>query len=235
MAGDDEDTNMFIRLASAVSGSGAITFLLLFVMQLLISLQPGATVEARERDFVDFVRVPLDPTPVQPIDNKIEKRELTNTELPPSRPNHEPGLPVTGVALTTPLPPSGNNARIQWTSLTDGPLVALVRVEPVYPAREQARGIEGYVIVEFDVSNSGTVEDARVVESSNSRFDSKAIEAAYRFRFKPRVLDGLAIRSLGVRNKFTFRIGECLSLPQGGGFRSGLNSRRAGPGAAARL
>ncbi len=85
-----------------------------------------------------------------------------------------------------------------------GPALALVTVAPVYPARAAARGLEGYVIVEFTITALGTVEDVLVAESSNALFDRYAVEAAYKFKYKPRVIDGEPVESHGVRNQFTF-------------------------------
>ena len=46
-----------------------------------------------------------------------------------------------------------------------------------------------------------------VVESEPSGiFDRAAIQAAQKFKYKPRVIDGVAIEVPGVQNKITFEI-----------------------------
>ena len=85
-----------------------------------------------------------------------------------------------------------------------GPALALFTVAPAYPARAGARGIEGYVIVEFTITAAGTVRDVVVTEFSDSIFERSAVEAALKFKYKPRVIDGEPVESHGVRNKFTF-------------------------------
>ena len=45
-----------------------------------------------------------------------------------------------------------------------------------------------------------------VVESTSSLFERAAVEAAYKFKYKPRVIDGIAVEVPGVRNKITFEI-----------------------------
>ena len=92
---------------------------------------------------------------------------------------------------------------------SDGEYLPIVKVQPVYPRRALSRGIEGYVIVEFTVTKQGTTRDIRVVESKPSGiFDKAAIQAAGKFKYKPRVVDGQPIEVPGVQNKITFEIEE---------------------------
>ncbi|NQV87389.1 MAG: energy transducer TonB, partial [Woeseiaceae bacterium] len=72
-----------------------------------------------------------------------------------------------------------------FNDISDGPLVSLVRVSPVYPAKALANQTEGYVIVEFDVTDRGQVTNVVTVDSSNEVFNKAAIKAAERFKFKP--------------------------------------------------
>jgi protein TonB len=90
----------------------------------------------------------------------------------------------------------------------DGPLVALVRVVPVYPARAISQGLEGTVVVQFDVGSNGQVANVVVVESSNRLFEKAAIQAAERFKFKPRVIDGVALETHGIQNMFRFTLDD---------------------------
>ena len=82
----------------------------------------------------------------------------------------------------------------------------MVRVTPVYPIRASTRGLEGYVIVQFDVMADGHVANVVVVESTHAVFDSPAIKAAERFKFKPRVVDGVALVTEGIQNLFRFNL-----------------------------
>lgn len=94
--------------------------------------------------------------------------------------------------------------------------------QPTYPRRALSRGMSGWVIVEFTVTNTGTVEDAKVaancawvqrlttkgecVDRSNRVFDKAALEAATRFRYIPRFKEGAPIAVKGVQNKISFEI-----------------------------
>lgn len=66
----------------------------------------------------------------------------------------------------------------------DGGLQPLIASVPEYPAAAQARGLRGYVEVEFTVTPAGTVESPRVVAAEpRNVFDAAAIAAVARRRY----------------------------------------------------
>jgi len=184
---------MLARYASAVTSGTFVTFGLLFVMQLLITLQPGVQTEAATTIPVDWIDRRIPELPVTTRKEVIDKKKLTEAEVPPVRPRITGGQGPLSVPKVDPI---------------DGPLVAMVRVAPVYPARALTYGIEGYVVVQFDISAEGQVLNVVIIESTDSVFDSAAIKAAKRFKFKPRVVNGLALASYGIQNMFRFRLDD---------------------------
>lgn len=198
---------MFARYASAITTGTFVTFGLLFVMQLLISLQPGAETKTRTRAYLTPFRMGPTDTEVQPREKIPPREKLTRTERPPARPEYTTNSGTIGVHLPTPAPPT-DNGLTQPGVYTDGPLVALVRVAPVYPSRALTRNLEGYVVVQFDVAANGQVVGVVVVESSDRVFESAAIKAAQRFKFKPRIIDGVARASYGIQNLFRFSLDD---------------------------
>jgi len=58
-------------------------------------------------------------------------------------------------------------------------------VPPDYPFWLHLAHVEANVLVSFVVGTDGRVEDARVIESSDSRFDSSAIDAIRKFTWIP--------------------------------------------------
>ena len=75
----------------------------------------------------------------------------------------------------------------------------LVKVLPIYPRRALARGIEGYVIVEFVITSTGLVTDPQIVEAEPPViFDRAAIAAVLKSKYKPRIENGKAVDSRGV-------------------------------------
>jgi protein TonB len=194
---------MIARYPSAI-GIGAIaTLSLLLLMQALIVIQPGAFSEPRPRAKIDIVRV-----------KKSEELRTLDFDRPDESIKRSDSLPQRladessdGWAIATRFPPPpAPQASHTFTTMrmSDSPLVAVVRVQPVYPASAEARGLEGWVLVQFDVMPDGRVANAFVVESSRRVFEKAALNAASGFRFKPSVVNGEPVATRGIRNLFRF-------------------------------
>ena len=57
------------------------------------------------------------------------------------------------------------------------------------------------------MTTNGSVRDPVVVEADpQGIFDRAAISAALKFKYKPRVIDGVPVEVPGVRNKITFAL-----------------------------
>jgi len=79
----------------------------------------------------------------------------------------------------------------------------LVRINPDYPPRANSAGIEGWAQVRFAVTPAGTVRDAVVVASEPGEiFDDAALEAVARWRYNPRVENGVAVERVGLETVF---------------------------------
>ena len=91
-------------------------------------------------------------------------------------------------------------------NVAEGDYLPIVRVAPVYPARALSRGLEGYVDLVFTVTSAGTVADPVVEFSTSSLFERAAIRAVLKFKYKPRVRDGVAIDVPNVKTRISFEI-----------------------------
>lgn len=92
-------------------------------------------------------------------------------------------------------------------STGDGEYLPIVKVAPIYPRRAQSRGISGYCIVEYTVTASGAIRDPVAVDCQPSGvFEKASVKASLKFKYKPRVVDGVAIEVGGVQNKFTYEL-----------------------------
>jgi protein TonB len=194
---------MITRALSSATTSLAITMGLLFAMHLLIATGENVVVEPRARHMLDLVSVVAedDPEVETPALPKIDRPRVP----PPTRWSESATSGAVGVGLPAASPPPRTyRPTLAGTGKSDGPLVNIIRVQPRYPVAAQTRGLEGTVIVQFDVSPSGTVENAVVVESSNGIFNKAAIEATYRFRYRPRIVDGTGYPVRGLQQLFRF-------------------------------
>ena len=64
------------------------------------------------------------------------------------------------------------------------------------------------MLVQYDVTTEGQVVNVVVLESSDRIFEKAAITAAYRFKYKPKTVDGIPYESKGLRNLFRFLMEE---------------------------
>ncbi len=92
--------------------------------------------------------------------------------------------------------------------ISDGEYLPIVRVAPVYPARPAARGLEGHVIVRYAVTATGETRDVEVIESTSTLFERAAVEAARKFRYRPRIIDGQPVEVPGVTSRIAFELPE---------------------------
>ena len=192
---------------SIVIGS-FVTISLLFVMQLLIVTGKQALTDPRERHKLEFVRVKR---------NENLNVEDIVPEKPPKPPETPPETPPQDMDNINPDAPSINVAPPTVTANTDiggpggmniaeGDYLPIVRVAPVYPARALSRGLEGFVDLSFTVTTTGTVKDPIVLQSTSSLFERAAIRAVLKFKYKPRVVDGVPVEVPGVKTRISFML-----------------------------
>ena len=87
--------------------------------------------------------------------------------------------------------------------------VPILKANPVYPRRALARKIEGYVILEYTVSKSGSIKAPKILESKPaSIFDASALKAASEYKYLPRIVNGEPIDVNGVTTRIVFEFLE---------------------------
>lgn len=90
---------------------------------------------------------------------------------------------------------------------SDRDVIPLVRIEPDYPPRATERGIEGWVVVQFTITPAGTVKDAKVVDADpKGIFETAAVKAVERWKYNPKVENGVAVERRGVQVMLTFKL-----------------------------
>jgi protein TonB len=79
----------------------------------------------------------------------------------------------------------------------DSDVIPLVQVEPKYPSQALSRKIEGYVDVRLQVTKEGSVSDVEVIDANpKGVFEREAIRAAWRYKFKPKLVDGKPVEQV---------------------------------------
>ena len=181
---------------------------IIFFMLLAYIVKPSSEALKNENSFrvVDFIRLKKDTS------LKEKSRAIPDKPEPPKKPP-PPDLPTPELQA----PPQAPNLDIEFPDIaipTDfkgaflGPqnqggnsqVIPLVRINPQYPRNELLAGVEGWVKVRFTVEPDGSVSSPKVVESKPPRvFDSSALRAIKKWKFKPKVVNGIAVSQNGTQ------------------------------------
>lgn len=82
------------------------------------------------------------------------------------------------------------------------------RVDPMYPKAAADKGVEGSVVLQFDISQTGSPENIKVVKSNPAGvFDDSAKAALAQWVYKPRVVGGQAQRQQALLVQLDFLLG----------------------------
>ncbi|MDC0598683.1 TonB family protein [Gammaproteobacteria bacterium] len=77
----------------------------------------------------------------------------------------------------------------------------------VYPEQAMQRGIEGYSIVEYEISAQGRVVNPVIIESSpGSIFNRSSLNAVENYLYEPPVFNGENIGVKGLRTRFVYQL-----------------------------
>lgn len=188
----------------------ALIFALFWLLHFLISHGSHEIDNLQTIPTVDFVRL-----------NKSFEVETRERKPPPKLPDRPEAPPEAMSLQMDAMAPMANQVSIGPMNLenttqvasniglssTDGEYLPIVKVAPMYPARAQSRGIEGWVLLQFTVTETGTVRDPQVIEAEpEGIFDDAAKKAVLKFKYKPRVENGKPIAVPRVQHLITFKI-----------------------------
>ena len=204
------------KYAAGVGLSVIITTVLFFIMVILISLGDSGMKEDTSVKLADIVM------PERQIDTFMT--EVEKPEKPEEQPEDiaQPDVdlqPLTGLDVTISKPKA--QKMTGGSFFRDGEYIPLFKVTPIYPRRAQERGTQGYALVKFTITESGTVENVEPVEgfcgdptNPDTEFrpctmlNSASSRAALKLKYKPKIVDGKAVAVDDVLHRFTFLLAE---------------------------
>lgn len=193
---------LFIGALLAVPVAGG----LFFIMQYLIAMSDPKIDDSKQRRLADIHM------PEREIETNLKEQKpdkVDDPEEPPpdlDTPDVDMDMDVEVVNLA---PAAQVDVSISSSGMAtgDGEYLPIVKVAPIYPRRAQTRGISGYCIVEYTVTASGAIRDPKAVDCEPAGvFEKASLKASLKFKYKPRVVDGVAIEVGGVQNKFTYEL-----------------------------
>ena len=193
---------LFIGALLAVPVAGG----LFFIMQYLIAMADPKIDDSKQRRLADIHM------PEREIETNLKEQKpdkVDDPEEPPpdlDTPDVDMDMDVEVINLA---PAAQVDVSISSSGMAtgDGEYLPIVKVAPIYPRRAQTRGITGYCIVEYTVTASGAIRDPKAVDCEPAGvFEKASVKASLKFKYKPRVVDGVAIEVGGVQNKFTYEL-----------------------------
>ena len=191
--------------------AGGVTFGLFYLMQSLIGVE-GELDKSEKVKVVDFVRVKR-VEEVKKKEREPPKKEKVDDEPPPPdfTMDQSTSLDSGGIGIGANVDTSMSLDTGGGFSMAsaDGDAVPMVRVPPTYPERALQRGIEGRVLIEFTISKSGAVKDAKVIAYEPSQiFNKAALKAVKQWKYNPKIVNGEPVEQRGLKVSFPFRLGN---------------------------
>ncbi|EAR59508.1 energy transducer TonB [Neptuniibacter caesariensis] len=196
-----------LRLA-IITPAGLLLALLLFYALAMVSgigarVEPGRDLTpdlnflmVRQESALELRKRELPPEPEDIVPQQQPKMPQLQQQVSAmvNSPMPTVNVPDIDVGVQVALSPSLNNLAVPVPELAfDANPTALTQVPPSYPQRALRRKLEGSVMVEFLVTEAGTVKPGsiKVVKSTPPGvFDKAVIRAIQRWRFKTRTVDG---------------------------------------------
>ena len=191
-----------MRVSGALLLALMINGLLFAMMQEMVAGRRIELDDIPQARIIDFIRTP------DRLETVPQKRLRKKSPDPPEQPPKQilPQIEALQQPLPKPLPRLKIDAP-RATIDSDGPylgsissqvpkfimahdLISVLRRSPPYPRLLKRRGLEGYVLVEFTVTERGLVRDPVIIESRPHEDFGKSVVSTVRYwKFKPYRLD----------------------------------------------
>ena len=218
---------IFGRYAIASFGGFVVNLMLFAVLQALIAPGGTSSIDRHVRPVFEFLRLRRDETTEVKTRRLPERKHAkpsvssaplaiaksvapSSQGLAVSPGDFKGGIAMAGhpfLGLPGGDPGDGDGSGDGSGAGADTDTIPLVRVNPLYPPRAQARGVQGWVLVEFTVTKQGTVDNVVVIDADpEGYFERAAVNAVKKYRYKPRVADGVAVDRPGVRLVISFAL-----------------------------
>lgn len=201
-----------VRMLVSFGLAWGVTFALFYLMQGLIGVE-GKLDESKAPKVVDFVRVVKSEIVKQKSREAPKKVTLDETPPPPDMStDSSTSLDADAIGVAAVMEDGGGDGQgggILGIMNADGDAVPLVRVPPQYPERAAQQGKEGRVLVEFTITKSGSVKDAKVIAAEPpGLFDSAAVKSVLQWKYNPKIQNGKPVEQRGMRTSVVFKLDQ---------------------------
>lgn len=188
----------FARWMFGLPLAAAVVIFLVLIMSGLIRQE--ATIDPPRSPLNLSITPKIEPTPPETLPKS--RPILDETAPQPVIPNWSKRQKVDPVEVAPPTtidPPRGGPG---------GPVSVkpIIRVAPPYPEACASKGVEGVVLVQFDVTPEGNVANVKVISSPNACFNRAVIKAVSGWKYPPDYRDGRPVARYGVTERFNFQL-----------------------------
>jgi len=141
----------------------------------------------------------LAPPTIMDVPGDVKVDSFTEIMAPPPPPNMgtpDPNMRVVPTGNFAANRPQGNLSNVfDIKDLDQIPQERGIRASPVFPSEMKRQGISGDVVLRFVVEIDGSTSNITIVSSSNREFETPAIQAVQKWRFRPGRKAGKDVRT----------------------------------------
>ena len=113
-------------------------------------------------------------------------------------------LTINTALANSPVPSAKAEDKINMAS-------PIKRVPPAYPEKAAQDNVEGFVVLSFDITETGATDNVTVVESKPAGvFDKSAKVALEQWEYKPRIQGGKGVRQTGLLVQLDYQLSASL-------------------------
>ncbi|MDN3651311.1 energy transducer TonB [Thalassotalea ponticola] len=195
------------KLLSLLALTSTVVFALFVFMASLVTAKTAVHNTTPTFEPIEFVQPPKD----------SEVKTIPRTLIPPpTRPVPPPNAvspsiqtPGPEVQIKVPTTHIEQTTSVNDFVANDSAARPVMRVAPRYPIDAAQQGVQGWVVLSFDINEAGGVDNVQIIDSSPKRiFDKAAKQALRKWKYRAKVVDGKTIAQRGMSIQLDFKLDQ---------------------------
>ncbi len=196
-----------LRLVSSFAAACFFSIIFLFALKASIEVSESVNVNTDNLRVIDFVRLQREELLTKKQRVKPKKPEPKKQPIKPRINIPKPNPPdkvqrkmMQRLNIDLPVNLAASSAlgdalvAVAGGREVNANVIPLARVNPIYPKRAKMMKLEGFVKLEFTITQTGSVKDIEVLESDPPNvFDRSAKRALSKWKFKAKIENNAAI------------------------------------------
>ncbi|GAK22269.1 LOW QUALITY PROTEIN: ferric siderophore transport system, periplasmic binding protein TonB [Vibrio sp. JCM 19052] len=163
----------------------------------MVMVENDADVQRRQRSVPEQPEPPKAPEPMDLSQAETQVEPMSQV------------TPISALGLNTALDGIAISAPNLKGTMATSKHLPLYRVDPRYPSKALKRKMEGYVVMRFTIDATGRPKDIEVIDAKPKRiFEKEAIRALKKWKYQPKVEDGVSIEQFGQTAKVEFKLAK---------------------------